>query len=364
MLSFYLPLIGTIISAILALIGIFFFIKKKNILVTNIVSLVTIILTLIAVPKINIPEPTIYPLDNETLQSSDEIEIRIEANDFFEIYYSLDGSEPREGNKYEEPLIITKSTTVSAKSKFLLWWSELTTRAYKINETSLGTSQETKDKVIEELKSEGVPFHELWIAFFENDIEVRNENGEIEYLFGKQIKNLDSIELNLINNEYQINFSDYTIETRNVNGQERKVAIFANIPSGYYDLESNIDGYESLITRNMKLTADYLQGEFSIGEEYWGRNIYMTKNDSTRLLPYRIDVMDSKGNRVSDLTCSLVYEDKTHTIGNYTISNGRIQLNFMAHKGSIIGIVIHDNNDNYYEIEFNDVDDFPVIIVD
>ena len=240
----------------------------------------------------------------------------------------------------------------------------MSTRPYIFKESPLGASQEEKNKVIEELKSEGVPFHELWIAFFENDIEVWNDNGEIEYLFGEQINNLDSLELVLINNEYQITFSDYTIETRDVYGQEKKVAIFADIPSGYYDLETNIGGYESLITRNIKLTADYLQGVISNGEEYWGRNIYMTKNDSTRLLPYRIDVIDSKGNEVSDLTCSLVYEDNTHTIGTYKISNGRIQLSFMAHKGSTIGIVVHDNNDSYYEIEFNDVNNLPVIIID
>lgn len=305
-----------------------------------------------------VPTPTIYPLDNETRVYSETAEVTINTIPFFRTYYSLDGSDPKDGYIYEGTFTITQTATVSARNKFFFWWSDISKSAFNIN------SSKAKDEIIKELKKEGVQFNELWIAFYENDIEVWNTNGEIENCFGKQITNLDTIELKLINNNYQIYFSDYIIENRDVYGEEKEVVIFNDIPSGYYNLETNINGYEFLITKNMNLTADYLQGDISKGEKYWGRKIYMTKNNSDRLLPYCINVIDSKGNEISGLMCSLVYENPKHLIGNYKIENGRIQLNFMAHKGSTMGVIVHDTNDIYYEIRFDDINNYPVVIIE
>lgn len=55
------------------------------------------------------------------------VEIEIKPNDsspFIHTYYSLDGSDPEDGYLYESPFIITSSTTVYAKNKFLWRWSE------------------------------------------------------------------------------------------------------------------------------------------------------------------------------------------------------------------------------------------------
>lgn len=365
MLSFILPLVLIIFAVFAFAFEIISFFKEKHNGKFSIgSSIFSVAITLLGTLCISVPIPNIYPLNSEAKIYEDQVEITINAINFpfLNTYYSLDGSDPKYGNTYNGSFVVTESTTVSSRNKFLWGWSDLSERTYTVRATTPGPEMtNSKEDIINELKNDGVAFHELWLMFFENDIEVWNNKGEIEILLGNQITNLDSIELKLINNQYQIEFFDYTIEQRNVTNLEKKVVIFKNVPSGYYTLESSINGYEFLITNDLILSADRLQGDIINDEKYWGARIYLTANDSTRLLPYYIDVVDSKGNKINNLKCSLVYKDKRIKIGNYEISNGRIQLNFWTHKGSMIGIVI---NDNYYEIKFDDVNQPPQIVID
>lgn len=105
------------------------------------ISVIGVILTLLYA----IPAPIIYPLDNETRIYSDNTEIIIES-DGFDIYYSLDGSDPKNGKKYENSIIITESTTISARSKFLWKWSDIATRAYIYPDEALKSTQ-TKQSI-------------------------------------------------------------------------------------------------------------------------------------------------------------------------------------------------------------------------
>ncbi len=125
--------IATVIFALIALI------KRENKFFSSLATIISAILTFIAALNVNVPSPTIYPLDNETHTYSDNIEIKIDSNGF-DVYYSLDGSDPQNGEKYENPIIITYSTTVAAKSKFWFWWSELSKSPYKFENLANGVN--------------------------------------------------------------------------------------------------------------------------------------------------------------------------------------------------------------------------------
>ena len=80
-----------------------------------------------------VPAPTIYPLDNEAKVYNETTEAIISTIGFplFKTYYSLDGSAPEDGYVYESPITITKTTTVSAKTKFLIFWSGLSKNTFR-----------------------------------------------------------------------------------------------------------------------------------------------------------------------------------------------------------------------------------------
>lgn len=73
----------------------------------------------------SIPAPTIYPLDNEARIYNETAKVDIESYPIFTVYYSLDGSDPKDGNIYTGSFTITETTTVVARNRFLyFFWSE------------------------------------------------------------------------------------------------------------------------------------------------------------------------------------------------------------------------------------------------
>jgi uncharacterized protein YkwD len=91
--------------------------------------------TLVSILNISIPKPTIYPLNGETLIHVNEVEIYFmsKGNNLFEVYYTLDGTEPQNGIKYNEPFTIHETTTISARNKFFVFWSDINKSQYIIN---------------------------------------------------------------------------------------------------------------------------------------------------------------------------------------------------------------------------------------
>ncbi|MDE5539062.1 MAG: chitobiase/beta-hexosaminidase C-terminal domain-containing protein [Bacilli bacterium] len=80
----------------------------------------------------SVPSPTIYPLDNDAKVYSGKVKITFDSYPFIKTYYSLDGSDPKDGHIYEGAIIITKTTTVSAKNKFLFGgWSNIEQSTYR-----------------------------------------------------------------------------------------------------------------------------------------------------------------------------------------------------------------------------------------
>lgn len=141
--KFYLIaiILFSIISILLFVIGIIYAFKgkdKKVTILTSIASLFSATCALITYLNTPISSPNIMPLNNEIniYKTDDNVEIIIESDGAFDIYYTLDGSDPKNGNKYETPFIITNSTTISARCKFFIWWSDISTKAYKFEEDS------------------------------------------------------------------------------------------------------------------------------------------------------------------------------------------------------------------------------------
>lgn len=77
-----------------------------------------------------IPLPTIYPLDNEVTRYN-PIQISIESS--LPVYYTIDGTNPQSnGVLYTNPIVLDSPTTITAKCKFLWFWSKETKSYYEI----------------------------------------------------------------------------------------------------------------------------------------------------------------------------------------------------------------------------------------
>lgn len=91
--------------------------------------------------NITLPAPTIFPLDYEAQTYAGETEITIEEYKWIDTYYSLDGCDPKYGDIYENAIIITESTVVSARNKFLWIWSDIKSNAYKYKDEALESAE-------------------------------------------------------------------------------------------------------------------------------------------------------------------------------------------------------------------------------
>lgn len=68
--------------------------------------------------NIDIPSPTIFPLNNDTEVYDNDLTITITSEPFTKIYYSVDGSDPKGENIYSEPIQINSTTTISTRGHF------------------------------------------------------------------------------------------------------------------------------------------------------------------------------------------------------------------------------------------------------
>lgn len=129
------------VTACIFLVAIIYFIavciktkKAKEKIGGKIVSGLISVLSFLSIALTPVPTPTIYPLEDSVRVYEGIVEIEIKPNDsspFIHTYYSLDGSDPEDGYIYEGSFIITSSTTVYAKNKFLWRWSEPNKSAYR-----------------------------------------------------------------------------------------------------------------------------------------------------------------------------------------------------------------------------------------
>lgn len=80
----------------------------------------------------SVPSPTIYPLNNEARVYDGTANVYFDTSPLLTTYYSLDGSDPKDGYKYTGEFTITETTTVVAKNRFLyIFWSKPEHNTYK-----------------------------------------------------------------------------------------------------------------------------------------------------------------------------------------------------------------------------------------
>ena len=80
----------------------------------------------------SVPSPTIYPLNNEARVYDGTAEVYFDTSPLLTTYYSLDGSDPKDGYKYTGKFTITETTTVVARNRFLyIFWSKPEHSTYK-----------------------------------------------------------------------------------------------------------------------------------------------------------------------------------------------------------------------------------------
>lgn len=138
-----------LITAICAILAIYFFFqaflsrdeKDKSNTFNMLAGICNTIIALIS--SFHLSPPVICPMNNESQIYTDQVEVSIEQPDYIKVYYSLDGSDPKQGNKYEHPIVITESTTVVARNRFLGFWSESAERAYIFEKEKNDTDEQS-----------------------------------------------------------------------------------------------------------------------------------------------------------------------------------------------------------------------------
>lgn len=139
MYVFKIAIFFSILLLFITLLSLILILRKKkrerkkgeilNALAPFIAALVSFLIALC-----NVSEPEIYPSDSDRIRVSgeqDTVIITSQDGSQYEVYYSLDGTDPRiGGEKYEDSIIISKDTTITARNKFLWWWSKKVERTY------------------------------------------------------------------------------------------------------------------------------------------------------------------------------------------------------------------------------------------
>ena len=113
----------------------------------------------------SVPVPTIYPLDNEAKIYNERAKVYIDSNPLLKTYYSLNGSDPKDGHIYEGDFIITKTTTVSARNKFLIFWSDLSQSTFRFESAQNITVTGEDTNKSNGLKFEGFFIYTIIILF-------------------------------------------------------------------------------------------------------------------------------------------------------------------------------------------------------
>ncbi len=129
------------VCIIVDVISLILFIKgRKEGILALIVSIFT---TLISWGMLDIPSPEIFPV-SELVQDR-PYEVIITSEDNLEIYYTLDGSDPKQGIRYQGPLEMEESATVAARTRYMFAWSDIKKITYNVD-TASGTLPEKEDE--------------------------------------------------------------------------------------------------------------------------------------------------------------------------------------------------------------------------
>ena len=97
--------------------------ENRSMLISVIGGFFSVLATILTLFN-SVPSPTIYPLNTEATVYNGTAKVDIKSYPIFTVYYSLDGSDPKDGNIYTDSFTITETTTVAARNRFMhLFWS-------------------------------------------------------------------------------------------------------------------------------------------------------------------------------------------------------------------------------------------------
>lgn len=140
-LILFLSIIFSILTVIFLCIGFF---KPEDKKYDKLASIGSAVVALIMIFNLKIPIPEIYKVKNTINDYTEEMQVEINYDKrFFDVYYSLDNTNPEQGNKYETPFSISENTTVYAKNKFLLWWSDLSDNSFGFEKMTIENKTES-----------------------------------------------------------------------------------------------------------------------------------------------------------------------------------------------------------------------------
>lgn len=145
--KFIFLFIVLIISTILCLIGILVAIFADK---SKVAGILTSIISLLGVlgswGNMKLDSPQILPLNSEIVREEPEVITIIPEKGWIDIYYTLDGTDPKGGIKYEEAILLTETTTVATRGKFLFWWSDLVKETYTFPDTGMIVPEHSSDE--------------------------------------------------------------------------------------------------------------------------------------------------------------------------------------------------------------------------
>lgn len=108
-----------------------------------------------------------------------------------ETYYTLDGTNPKNGELYNDTIIISKPTTVCAINKFLWLWSDIQISSYTIN----NSNENDDDNIVQEIESTIDKQDEsvTQVDNFENNSGIDNEKAEDKVEIPDEAESLDDL---------------------------------------------------------------------------------------------------------------------------------------------------------------------------
>lgn len=109
--------------------------KRKNdnrLMLISVLGAIVSILIAMSTLLNSVPSPTIYPLNTEATVYNETAKVDIESYPIFNIYYSLNGSDPKSGYIYTDSFTVAETTTVVARNRFLhFFWSETSKNTFR-----------------------------------------------------------------------------------------------------------------------------------------------------------------------------------------------------------------------------------------
>lgn len=145
--KFIFLFVALILLTILCLIGIFvaIFVDKSKV-AGILMAVMSLLGALVSWGNMKLDSPQILPLNSEIVREEPEVITIIPEKGWIDIYYTLDGTDPKGGKKYEEPILLAETTTVATRGRFLFWWSDPVKEAYTFADTGMVAPEHSSDE--------------------------------------------------------------------------------------------------------------------------------------------------------------------------------------------------------------------------